>query len=133
MRVDLQARRRLSANQLSLLIAAAVVAGYALLRHADLFPALPCPLRALTGVHCPFCGVTSTLIRLLHGDLSGAMAINPLAAVLALVLALLALNALVQLIVGRGLRIGLTRANRWTLLVAFVGAAVLNWAFLLLR
>jgi len=133
MRIDLQARRQLGQGQKWLLAAAAVVVGYALLRQAGLIPGLPCPWRTVTGYPCPLCGMTSTLIRLLHGDVAGAISINPLDAVLALVLGLLSLAALVQLVLGRGVRIGLTRANRWTLLVALLGAAVLNWAYLLLR
>ena len=46
-------------------------------------PAVPgsygyCPLRALTGLHCPGCGGLRGLNRLLHGDVRGALAMNPL-------------------------------------------------------
>lgn len=37
----------------------------------------PCPLRALTGVPCPFCGMTRGTIALVHGDVLGALALNP--------------------------------------------------------
>lgn len=39
---------------------------------------LLCPFRALTGFTCPGCGSTRCLHRLLHGDLVGAFAFNPL-------------------------------------------------------
>lgn len=39
---------------------------------------LLCPFRALTGFTCPGCGSTRCLHRLLHGDLFGAFAFNPL-------------------------------------------------------
>ena len=37
----------------------------------------PCPLRALTGVPCPFCGGTRGTLALLHGDLLHSLALNP--------------------------------------------------------
>ena len=44
---------------------------------------LPCPLRALTGVPCPLCGMTSAATGLAAGDLGAAMAANPFVLVLA--------------------------------------------------
>lgn len=38
----------------------------------------PCPLRALTGLHCPGCGSARTLHALAHGDWVRAVALNPL-------------------------------------------------------
>lgn len=37
-----------------------------------------CPLYVLTGLHCPGCGSLRALHSLFHGDLSGAIAMNPL-------------------------------------------------------
>lgn len=41
--------------------------------------ALPviCPLRAFTGVPCPFCGMTTGTVAMMRGDLGGALAANP--------------------------------------------------------
>jgi len=39
---------------------------------------LPCPLRALTGVPCPLCGMTSAATGLAAGDLGAAMAARAL-------------------------------------------------------
>jgi hypothetical protein len=39
--------------------------------------AVGCPLRATTGVPCPFCGMTRGVGRLLDGDLGGALSLNP--------------------------------------------------------
>ena len=74
---------------------AAGLAGAALLWHADpnapgsLLP--PCPFATLTGLFCPGCGATRALHALLHLDVAGAFAMNPL---LVLCLPLLALFGL---------------------------------------
>jgi hypothetical protein len=36
-----------------------------------------CPLRALTGVPCPFCGMTRGTLALVNGDLVRSLALNP--------------------------------------------------------
>jgi Protein of unknown function (DUF2752) len=44
---------------------------------------LPCPLRTLTGVPCPFCGMTTATVAMTHGSWSAAGAANPLGYLLA--------------------------------------------------
>lgn len=66
---------------LSGLVAAAAV-GATVLWHFDPHqagnPLPPCPSLWLTGLFCPGCGTTRALHALLHGDLPGALAMNPL-------------------------------------------------------
>jgi hypothetical protein len=47
-----------------------------------------CPLRRLTGVPCPLCGLTSGTWDLAHGDLAGSVHAHPLAPVAVAFLAL---------------------------------------------
>lgn len=50
----------------------------------------PCPLRAVTGIPCPMCGMTRGVTALVHGDLASAIVLNP-ASLVAVALALLLL------------------------------------------
>jgi Protein of unknown function (DUF2752) len=47
---------------------------------------LPCPLREITGVPCPLCGMTTSVVASVHGRFGDALAANP-AGVLAVALA----------------------------------------------
>ena len=40
-------------------------------------PGLPCPLRTVTGVPCPFCGMTRSVTAAVHGDLVHSLVLNP--------------------------------------------------------
>jgi hypothetical protein len=57
--------------------------GAAMLALASVRPLLPvevgppCPLRTLTGIPCPFCGMTRGVTALVHGHLSAAFGFNP--------------------------------------------------------
>ncbi len=57
-----------------------------------------CPFHAVTGVDCPFCGMTRATLALGAGDVRGALALHPLAPVV--VIGTLALLVIVAL--GRG-------------------------------
>lgn len=45
-----------------------------------------CPFRLLTGLPCPGCGLTRSLVCLLHGDLATSVAFHPLGPLVALAL-----------------------------------------------
>jgi hypothetical protein len=68
----------------------AVLFGFAL---AVLFEIPLCPTASLFGVPCPGCGLTRGALRLLQGDLTGALAFHPLVPVLGPLVAWLVLKA----------------------------------------
>lgn len=43
-----------------------------------------CPVRRLTGIPCPGCGMTRAAVALAHGDLASAVAFHPLSPLVAL-------------------------------------------------
>jgi hypothetical protein len=72
------------------------VAGAAMLGVAAARPLVPfefvppCPLRTITGIPCPMCGMTRGVTALVHGDLARALVMNP-ASYVAVALAILML------------------------------------------
>ena len=63
----MRARKHLMAG--AALVCAGLLYGYVLL---PLGLRIPCPLRRLTGLRCPGCGVTDLCLDLLHGHLNPA-------------------------------------------------------------
>lgn len=123
--------RRNSGRQLGLLWGGVAVLLVALSPWADrLAASLPtCPAKLLLGLPCLTCGTGRSAIELSKLDLAGALAVNPLATVVWI------------LVVGGGLVAGLlaslgatirepdwrlSRARRWLL----IGLALTNWAYL---
>jgi len=72
------------------------VASGAMVAIAAAWPALPlhpqvaCPLRALTGVPCPLCGMTRAIVAAVHGHAGESLAFNP-AGIIVLLLAVVAI------------------------------------------
>ena len=99
-------------------------AGAAMLVAGAVLPALPghphlfCPLRTLTGVPCPLCGMTTSVEATVHLHLGHALAANPAGVV--------AVGAAVHLAVRRPATIRVS-------LPLLAVALVLMWAFELFR
>jgi hypothetical protein len=68
------------------------IAGGLMLGAAAALPLLPfepgfaCPLRTWTGIPCPLCGMSTSVVATVHGDLVSAFAANP-AGIVAVVVA----------------------------------------------
>jgi hypothetical protein len=72
-------------------IAGAAMLGVAAVRPLVPFEFVPpCPLKTVTGIPCPFCGMTRGVTSLVHGDFAHALLMNP-ASFLAVALAVLLL------------------------------------------
>ncbi len=65
-----------------------------------------CPFRMTTGLPCPGCGLTRSVVALAHGDLGGSLYFHPLG--LLVVLALLAVAVVELAVAARRLRTGQT-------------------------
>ena len=95
--------------------AAAMLGLAAIWPRLPVHPPLACPLRTVTGIPCPFCGMTRAVVAVAHGHLVDSLRFNPAG----IVVALLAI-ALVA-----GLRIDRLRLPLW-----LVGTLVaLLWAW----
>jgi hypothetical protein len=77
------ARRSPMATVPARILAVAVVSVALAALHLPHRPRTLCLFRAVTGVPCPFCGGTTAVVELGHGDLRAALAASPLAALVA--------------------------------------------------
>jgi hypothetical protein len=110
----------------------AVLATGATLAYTSLKLPLLCPLRTLTGIPCPFCGMTTGTVEVLRGNIGGALAANPFSLGL--------LPVLLFGIAGRLSEVFLDRPRpRWSPFVrkaALIGlfcALISSWIFQLFR
>ena len=89
----------------------------------------PCLWHAWTGWPCPGCGTTRALVRLLHADALGALAANPLAAIVVVAFVAGGLLAPVWLAVG-GRRPYVAARHRFAWTAAAAVAFLANWSWL---
>ena len=68
------------------------MAAAAILPVLPVHPPLACPLRAITGIPCPLCGMTRACVAAAHGHLGASLVFNPGG----LLVMLFALTALVR-------------------------------------
>ena len=113
-----------------LALGAVAALGVAVL-HLDRLPILVCLFRAATGLPCMTCGATRALADLVAGDVSGAFAMNPLAALGAFALVPWGIGDLALMTRGRALALEVAPRAARVLRVAAVLAVLANWAYLI--
>lgn len=110
-------------------IGAAAAVAVALL-HLDALPFSVCVFKLATGLPCLSCGSTRALGRLVHGDVAGAFAMNPLAAAGMLALLPWAGADLLLLTRRKAFALELGPAAARAARIAAVAAVLVNWAYL---
>ena len=90
-----------------------------------------CPMKRFLGVPCPGCGSTRAVIRLVHGDIRGAFAMQPF--MMAVLVAVPFLAAVSWGRVGRSRtkKAVQSLAGRLSFWIVFEAAAICNWAYLI--
>jgi hypothetical protein len=100
---------RLRARELRV-ASGAMIAVAAVWPRLPVHPGIECPLRAITGVPCPFCGMTRAVVAAVHGHFATSLAFNP-GGILVLALAIFTLF--------RPAWLARVRAPVWVLLAVF--------------
>jgi hypothetical protein len=120
-----------------LVVAAVVVLGLTVLVAAlPMHETSPvgCPVRALTGLPCPGCGLLRSMHLLVHGRIGGALGTNPLATLLVALVAPIALALWIAQRAGKlTIRAALTSRERraaWVIICLVVGA---NWIYMVAK
>ena len=92
----------------------------------------PCLFNKLTGLPCPTCGATRSIMHLAHGSILSAMAMNPLVAFSFVALILYFLYSIITILAGAPrIRIALADSEKNVLRIAAVGIVLMNWTYLL--
>ena len=89
-----------------------------------------CVFRALTGIPCPTCGATRSLVRLAHGDLSASFGMNPAVALAIFGSMLFFLYDLVALFSGSRLSLLPTPLEAKLIRAGAVAVLLAHWASL---
>ena len=97
----------------------------------DRLPFTVCLFKAFTGLPCPTCGSTRAVGRLVHLDVAGAIAMNPLATLGVVVLAIWAVADFGLLARGRALDVEVGSPLSRLVRVLAIAAVAANWLYLL--
>ena len=109
------------------LLAAAAVS----LLRLDRIPLTLCVFKGLTGLPCPTCGSTRALGRLFALDFEGAVAMNPLTTLVAVLVAAWALLDLVLLPRRRAVALEVGKPLAFALRVGALVLFLANWIYLI--
>jgi hypothetical protein len=91
-----------------------------------------CVFKGLTGVPCPTCGATRSVVHLAHGELSASISLNPLVPLCLVIAAVAFMYSLITLIFGIP-RIGIILSDREKDIVrsGMVALVLANWCYLI--
>ena len=118
------------------------MAGYAWIGLQFLIPGegfTVCLFRNVTGLPCPSCGVTRSLLLIIGGDLQQALLVNPLGPVAAIALAGVPLWILKDFVTRKStlsplfLRIEKKIKTKKTIYMPLIALALLNWGWNILK
>jgi hypothetical protein len=108
-----------------------LAAGAVALLRLDRIPLTLCVFKGLTGLPCPTCGSTRALGRLAALDFRGALAMNPFATLVAVVLAAWAVADLALLPRRQALALEVSPRLGFALRVGALVLFLANWVYLL--
>jgi cation transport ATPase len=92
-----------------------------------------CAFQGLTGIPCPTCGATRSIMHLAHGSIVAALAMNPLIAVSIVAAILYLLYSLITIAAGvPRVRIALTEPEKNVFRIGAVLIVLINWTYLIL-
>jgi hypothetical protein len=95
------------------------------------FPIFPCLFKEITGIACPTCGSTRSLICLSHFDILSAFRFNPLVFIGVILFSLWALYGFYILFSGKKIQVILSKKEwrwvRWGILFL----VLFNWVYLI--
>lgn len=98
---------------------------------SQIFP--PCVFLGLTGIPCPTCGATRSLIHLSHFDITAGLSMNPLVAMAIMAAIVWFLYAVAAIVLSLpGLRLILTQREKDAARIFFLALAAANWGYLVL-
>jgi hypothetical protein len=92
-----------------------------------------CVFRELTGVPCPTCGATHSVVHLARGDFFASFGMNPLVSLCLVIAALAFFYSLITLIVRiPGVAVILSDQEKNIVRLGTVGLILANWCYLIL-
>ena len=102
---------------------------------APLLPYLPsCIFKGFTGIPCPTCGATRSLVHLAHGGILEALVMNPLVAVSFIVAILYLVYSLITLAADTPrVQVALTEPEKSAARIAAFGLVLVNWTYLIVN
>jgi hypothetical protein len=96
----------------------------------DMVPS--CAFKAFTGIPCPTCGTTRSLVHLAHGDIAGSLILNPLFSLAMMTAFFLFFARSAHLFFNRSMiTLILTRGEATLLRAGMAGIFLANWIYLM--